>query len=369
MTNATDARGVTWAELHEPSTSGARLAQIAQAHPDFAEAIGRHPQAYPALVEWSQRVRGAGAGGSAASTETSSPASSIVLIRRIAWIAVLLLFLAGQLLYTPFGVVSDWTIWINADFGVGGFNLIVSILMALGALIGAAMAPTIARRIAALLLVGLAAIVLFTWAFPFLNGLLGLWRALDVWDWPPLLLFLAWALSWPLRRSAFAAVAVFAVSLGLTIVVINANLDFGVLTWAVGFAAPFVAVMVAALVSRATGRSAADETAISRSTAARIGSPMSTSQASSMVSYGPTMGTNIMAILSLVFAFVFSLLGVIFGHVALSQIRRTGEQGRGLAIAGLVIGYLSLVTATVVVILWIVMFAQLVQHGTGVYDG
>jgi peptidyl-prolyl cis-trans isomerase B (cyclophilin B) len=32
---------------------------------------------------------------------------------------------------------------------------------------------------------------------------------------------------------------------------------------------------------------------------------------------------------------------VIFGHVALSQINKTGEGGRGLAIAGLVIGYVS----------------------------
>ncbi|MBS1907172.1 MAG: DUF4190 domain-containing protein [Actinobacteria bacterium] len=87
-----------------------------------------------------------------------------------------------------------------------------------------------------------------------------------------------------------------------------------------------------------------------------------------MVSYEPTMGTNIMAILSLVFAFVFSLLGVIFGHVALSQIRRSGEQGRGLAIAGLVIGYLGLVAAAVVVILWIVTFSQLMQHAGGYYD-
>jgi Domain of unknown function (DUF4190) len=31
-------------------------------------------------------------------------------------------------------------------------------------------------------------------------------------------------------------------------------------------------------------------------------------------------------------------LGIIFGHIALSQIKRTGEVGRGLAISGLVIG-------------------------------
>jgi hypothetical protein len=37
-----------------------------------------------------------------------------------------------------------------------------------------------------------------------------------------------------------------------------------------------------------------------------------------------------------------SLLGVIFGHVALNQIKQRGESGRGLAIAGIVLGYLAL---------------------------
>jgi hypothetical protein len=36
-----------------------------------------------------------------------------------------------------------------------------------------------------------------------------------------------------------------------------------------------------------------------------------------------------------------SVLAVIFGHVALSQIKRTGAAGRGLAIAGLVLGYVG----------------------------
>ena len=47
-----------------------------------------------------------------------------------------------------------------------------------------------------------------------------------------------------------------------------------------------------------------------------------------------------MAIASLVCAFLFAPLGIVFGHISLSQIKRTGEEGRGLAIAGLVIGYL-----------------------------
>ena len=50
--------------------------------------------------------------------------------------------------------------------------------------------------------------------------------------------------------------------------------------------------------------------------------------------------TNGMAIASLICAFVFAPLGIIFGHISLSQIKRTGEEGHGLAVAGLVISYL-----------------------------
>jgi hypothetical protein len=47
-----------------------------------------------------------------------------------------------------------------------------------------------------------------------------------------------------------------------------------------------------------------------------------------------------MAVLSLVFAFVFWPLGIIFGHIARNQIRATNEEGRGLASAGLILGYI-----------------------------
>ncbi|MDQ1128436.1 hypothetical protein QE381_000564 [Microbacterium sp. SORGH_AS 888] len=65
--------------------------------------------------------------------------------------------------------------------------------------------------------------------------------------------------------------------------------------------------------------------------------------------------TNVMAILSLVFAFVFAILGVVFGHIALGQIKRTGEQGRGLAIAGLVIGYIAIAFWVIYIIALIVI--------------
>lgn len=51
--------------------------------------------------------------------------------------------------------------------------------------------------------------------------------------------------------------------------------------------------------------------------------------------------TNTMAILALVFGLGGGLGGVIFGHISLVQIRRSGERGRGMAIAGLVLGYVN----------------------------
>jgi hypothetical protein len=53
----------------------------------------------------------------------------------------------------------------------------------------------------------------------------------------------------------------------------------------------------------------------------------------------PAGGTNILAILALVFAFVFAPAGVVLGHLAKRQIKATGEHGSGLATAGLVLGY------------------------------
>jgi hypothetical protein len=47
-----------------------------------------------------------------------------------------------------------------------------------------------------------------------------------------------------------------------------------------------------------------------------------------------------MAILSLVFAFVFAPLGIVFGHIAKRQIQERNEDGGGLATAGLVLGYI-----------------------------
>jgi hypothetical protein len=48
--------------------------------------------------------------------------------------------------------------------------------------------------------------------------------------------------------------------------------------------------------------------------------------------------TNVLAIVALILGIVIPIGGIICGPIALSQIKRTGESGRGLAIAGIIIG-------------------------------
>jgi hypothetical protein len=50
--------------------------------------------------------------------------------------------------------------------------------------------------------------------------------------------------------------------------------------------------------------------------------------------------TSTLAILALVASFVVSVAGVVLGIIALIQLRRSGEAGRGLAIAAIIIGVL-----------------------------
>lgn len=61
------------------------------------------------------------------------------------------------------------------------------------------------------------------------------------------------------------------------------------------------------------------------------------------------VGTNALAIVALVLGIFGGVLAIPVGHVSLNQIRRSGESGRGLAVAGLVLGYLSLVVVVGVV--------------------
>jgi peptidyl-prolyl cis-trans isomerase B (cyclophilin B) len=72
--------------------------------------------------------------------------------------------------------------------------------------------------------------------------------------------------------------------------------------------------------------------------------------------------TNGLAIASLICAFLFAPLGIVFGHISLSQIKRSGEEGRGLAIAGLVISYLLTLVTVATLVLALVWFNWIARH-------
>lgn len=64
-----------------------------------------------------------------------------------------------------------------------------------------------------------------------------------------------------------------------------------------------------------------------------------------------------MAVLAIVFAFVFPVLGIVFGAIARRQIPRSGEQGATLASVGFVLGIVFTAVAVVLTIAAIVFFA------------
>src|ERR1700737_1420384 len=81
--------------------------------------------------------------------------------------------------------------------------------------------------------------------------------------------------------------------------------------------------------------------------------------------YAPAQQTNGMAIAALVASLVFAPLGIILGHIARGQIKRTGEGGRGLATAGLVLDYIfTLIPLVIVIIVAVVVVFSVHDHTT-----
>lgn len=72
--------------------------------------------------------------------------------------------------------------------------------------------------------------------------------------------------------------------------------------------------------------------------------------------YAPSPPTNGMAIASMVLGILWiywvgSILALIFGYIALRQIRELGESGRGMAITGVVLGWVGIGTLAVVIVI------------------
>nr|WP_088969659.1 DUF4190 domain-containing protein [Micromonospora siamensis] len=82
--------------------------------------------------------------------------------------------------------------------------------------------------------------------------------------------------------------------------------------------------------------------------------------------WGPRPGMNVLAVLSLVFAFLFSPAGIVLGHLARRQIRQTGEEGEQLAFWGLILSYVFTALGLLACCGWIAFafWAGSGDHGT-----
>lgn len=83
--------------------------------------------------------------------------------------------------------------------------------------------------------------------------------------------------------------------------------------------------------------------------------------------YAPVPKTNGLAIASLVCSLLglatcaaTSILGVIFGHLAKSQIKQSGEEGEGMALAGMIVGYIGLAIFALIALFYFGLIALIV---------
>lgn len=94
--------------------------------------------------------------------------------------------------------------------------------------------------------------------------------------------------------------------------------------------------------------------------------------------YAPAAKTNTLAIVSLISAivgfvlipFIASLVAVITGHMSLGQIKKTGEQGRGLALAGTIIGWVGIgltVLSVIALLAFLPFFITMIENSPSSY--
>ncbi|WP_168203701.1 DUF4190 domain-containing protein [Humibacter ginsenosidimutans] len=150
-----------------------------------------------------------------------------------------------------------------------------------------------------------------------------------------------WILIRRLRASTWGLVAVSL--LGLLGVLAPSAMIAIVFAFILGIVVPIIVAVVAEVISRSSTRSG--------QLAAEAASPVIGAQPATQ----QVEQTNGLAIAALIVVFFSSVVGLILGHVALSQIKRTGQPGHGLALAAVIIGWavvgLVIVIALVSVVL------------------
>lgn len=64
-----------------------------------------------------------------------------------------------------------------------------------------------------------------------------------------------------------------------------------------------------------------------------------------------------------------AILAVVFGHLARGQIRRNAEQGAGLALSGLIMGYIVIGLAVIVILFFLLLFLLPIAAATTARGG
>lgn len=84
---------------------------------------------------------------------------------------------------------------------------------------------------------------------------------------------------------------------------------------------------------------------------------------------GMAIGSLVSSLVGFVLGWAFSplflgmLVGIVLGHISLSQIKKTGEQGRGLAIGGLICGYVGTGIFVLLMLGFLAIFGILIGLG------
>lgn len=70
--------------------------------------------------------------------------------------------------------------------------------------------------------------------------------------------------------------------------------------------------------------------------------------------------TNTFAIVAVILGFMQPIAGIVFGHLALGQIKRNGDTGRGLALTGLIVGYAMVAFWIAFIIFYVVVIFSMI---------
>ena len=90
--------------------------------------------------------------------------------------------------------------------------------------------------------------------------------------------------------------------------------------------------------------------------------------------YGAPAQRNSLALVALIlgiagfFTGIASIGAIVVGHISLSQIKKTGEDGRGMALTGTILGYVSVLIGILLIVLVFVGLG-IVASDPALYDG